>query len=283
MRNVFIALLLALAASTALADPPDEDVHRPFIANEGGPYLQFDLGFNLTFLNGNTDARLPLAHEGATTFFQSGSGLGPLIGATIGYHFSPRFALSFRADYDSRHVAKSGTLRDTCTVTDEFNNVIFNGPIDWSKSFAVTADYLSLSLLANLRFDRLYIFAGPNIGIPLGFEVSETDQIVDANSACYFFSGTADTVKVVSGTTSGTDFSTQRFSLKIGAGYLIPLTSKLSLVPQLAYDLQLSNTLDQNVQNNLSGDAGPSTLSTGINGAMRLSALQATIGLRVNL
>jgi hypothetical protein len=283
MRKILFVLLLVCAASTALADPPDEDVHRPHIAGKGHYYLQFDLGLNLTFLDGNSVARFPDAGEGETDFFQSGSGIAPLFGITLGREFSQHFALSLRADYDSRHVAMSRTVQDTCPLFDPIGNQVDATIINVSKDFAVTADYLSLSLLGNVRFDKLYLFFGPTVSLPLGFEARETDQILDTMAQCTYFYGRSDSSKTISGAYTANDVTTTRVSFKLGVGYLIPLTPKISLVPQLAYDLHLNNTLDNDVPILRMSDGGTSTAPVVVNSKMRLNALQATIGLRINL
>jgi hypothetical protein len=56
--KVFVCLLVAvLAAAPAFADPPDEDVLRPYVPDNGKWFLQFDLGLNYTFLDGNPVVR----------------------------------------------------------------------------------------------------------------------------------------------------------------------------------------------------------------------------------
>jgi hypothetical protein len=283
MRKLLFALLLTLAASTALADPPDEDVHRPHVPGRGGWYLQFDLGLNVTFLDGNTVARFPEPLDGPASLFESGTGLGPLLGATVGYQFSPRFALALRGEYDARDASNAATVQDTCPTYDLLGNRIGFTMMDVNKDFSVTADYFSLSLLGNVRFDRLYIFFGPTVSVPVGFQTSETDQILDTTAGCPYFEGSGAETNRIAGTFSNAAAADTRVSFKLGAGYLIPLSPKISLVPQLAYDLGLTDLLTTDVTNTLASPSGLESLPVLVNGKMRLSSLQATIGLRVNL
>jgi len=286
MKKLLLPLLLILAGSIAFADPPDEDVHRPYIPRRGQLYAQFDLGFNLTSLNGNDEVRLRNAGEGPTRLFESGSGLAPLISATIGYEFNSVFGVAFRADVDMRGASNSGTSIDTCMLQDGQGGVIPT-PIDIDKDYSLDLTYLSLSALATLRFDNLFFFAGPTVSLPLSRNFTENEAIVDQESPCIFFPFTTDSSKTITGSLTGSGNILQRASIKIGAGYTIPLTPRISLVPQLAYDFGLTNVFDVPEINALTrpgADAAtPQTLPTIVNPEMRLSSLQATIGLRINL
>lgn len=287
MKKIILPLMLLLACSVALADPPDEDVHRPYIPSHGQLYTQFDLGINYSFLDGNDEFRSRFEGEAPTDIFKSGSGLGPLISATIGYEFNQTFGLAFRADYDMRSASNSGSTIDTCVLTDTLTGLPLATLVGIDKEFEVSASYLSLSALAKLRFDKFYLFLGPTISVPLSRELTETEQILDSG-ACVFFPFTADAGKSASGTVSDMANSRLRASFKIGAGYMIPLTPTISLVPQLAYDFGLTDLSDAPEVNALvapgrtPGTNVPAALTT-INPEMRISSLQATIGLRINL
>ncbi len=286
MKKILLPLLLVLAGSVALADPPDEDVHRPYIPSRGQLYTQFDLGLNLTFLDGNNEFRSRIPGEGPTTLYQSGNGLAPLLSATIGYEFNQTFGLAFRADYDVRSASNSGVTIDTCLLQDVFGQIT-PVPIEVDKDYSVSISYLSLSALAKLRFDNLYLFLGPTVSVPLSRDVKQTFRILDSGT-CAYFPFTTDSSKEITGSLTSAENMKQRLSFKFGAGYMIPLTRSVSLVPQLAYDLGLTDSFQNAEINTLAkpGETEETTtllVPTVLNPKIRLSSLQATIGIRVNL
>lgn len=287
MKKILLPVLMMLSAVAAFADPPDEDVHRPIIPGRGQLYAQFDLGFNFTSLNGNdvVRARTPTI-DGPTTLYESGSGLAPLFSASIGYEFNRTVGLLLRADVDMRGASNSGTTIDTCRVQDVTGAVVLT-PVNIDKEYSLDVTYLSLSALAKFRFDQFFVFAGPSIAVPLSRNFTETNTVVDDASLCTYFPGNLDSSKVITGSVTGSNNTRQRVSFKLGAGYIIPLTSRMSLVPQLGYDFGLSDVLQDPEINALvrPGRTAETSLSlpTVVNPAMRLSSLQATIGLRINL
>lgn len=287
MKKILLPVLMMLSAAAAFADPPDEDVHRPVIPSRGQLYAQFDLGFNFTSLNGNdvVRGRTPLI-DGPTNIYQSASGLAPLFSASIGYEFNRTFGLLLRADVDMRGASNSGTTIDTCFVQDGIGGVILT-PVDVDRDYSLDVTYLSLSALAKLRFDQFFVFAGPTISAPLSRNFTETNAVADAESVCTYFPSTTDSSKVITGSATGSDNTRQRLSFKLGVGYIIPLTSKMSLVPQIGYDFGFTNVLQDPELNRLARPGATaetsSSLPTVLNPKMRLSSLQATIGLRINL
>ncbi len=282
MKRILVLLLLVAAAVPALADPPGEDVHRPYFEGGGKWYVQGDLGLNFSFLSGNPVYRTLEAQEGPTDLFNSANGLAPRIGISLGYEFSPMFALSLGAGYDAYHASNSGSTGDTCVTIDTVTGIVTQNPQSVSKTFDVDASHLTITLLGNLRFDNLIVFFGPSAGVPLGHSTSETQTVSDT-AACPFLPGTPDASTTISGSLSQSDNLKTRFSVKIGAGYVIPLTKKLSLVPQLAYEIGFTDLLKQGETNVLSTPRGVLASTSSINPAMRINALQASIGLRLNL
>lgn len=285
MRTTIRFLLFVLLSPFAIADPPDEDVHRPILPAKDGLYAQFDLGLNYSFLDGNPVIRAPLQGDGATDFYNSATGLAPLISATIGYRFTPLFALSFRADYDARYVGRSGRLRDSMALFDNFGLPIGQSVEDVDKEYSLGVDYLSFSILGNFMVDQLFVFLGPTISVPLGRDYQETNTIVDQASPYYYFPNTPSETKRITGREGSrlSDNVKQRISFKFGVGYAIPLTEKIALVPQLAYDMGLTNLLGEEEIYALHGTTGSSFRPAVLNPDMMLSSLQATIGIRINL
>ncbi|MBS1911134.1 MAG: PorT family protein [Bacteroidetes bacterium] len=284
MRRLLATILFLVSASYALADPPGEDVQRPHFESPGMWYLQFDLGVNISFLNGNPAFRQLTASENPTDLFNSASGLGPLFGVTVGYAFSDRFALSLGLDFDSRYVSRSADVVDPCPMINAVTGDTTLGTTTERKSYDVLASYVSLPLMANFRFGKAFVFLGPTFSIPIRHRVTETDRILDSASACYLLFGTPDSTKELDGALDNNANLASRVSLKLGAGYTFELTKKISLVPQIAYDIGFSDLLKANEQDVFHSKAtGTAFNGDIINGAMRLSALQLSLGLRINL
>jgi len=285
MRITLHAVLLILLATPLLADPPDEDVLRPYLEGKSGIYVQADIGLNFNFLNGNPFVRpLITTYEQETSFYRSAFGLGPVIGLSLGYEFSSHFGLTLRADYDSRSASRSGSFNDTCVLRDENSGNLLRSPMAVEKSYGVTANYLSISLLPTYRFNYLFLFAGPTLSIPLSREVEETDRIT-GETPCYYLSSGPDSSKVVSGSLTDNGNTSTRFSVKLGAGYIIRASERIDIIPQVALDLGLTDLFKADENLPMTNPANPdgTSLDVPINHQIRINTLQATIGVRVYL
>lgn len=285
MRISLYALLLVIAATPVLADPPDEDVLRPYLEGKSGIYVQADLGLNFNFLNGNPFVRpLITSYEQETSFYRSAFGLGPLIGISVGYEFSSHFGLTLRADYDVRSASRSATLNDTCVLRDAISGNVQRDPMEVQKSYSVSANYLSISLLPTYRFNYLFLFAGPTLSIPLSRKLEETDRIT-GETPCYYLAGGPDTSKVVTGSLTDNGNSATRFSIKLGAGYIIRASERIDIIPQVGLDLGLTDLYKADETLEMTNPDRPdgSSLDVPINHQILINTLQASIGVRVYL
>lgn len=285
MKTTLFTVLLLLAASPAFADPPDEDVLRPFIGGRSGLYAQFDLGLNLTFLNGNPYVRpLMTSYEQETALYRSALGLGPLVSLSIGYEFSSHFGITLRADYDGRHASKSANVNDSCVLQDPISGNNLKTPMAVAKSYSVGVNYLSISILPNYRFNNLFFFAGPTVSIPVSRNVTETNTIT-GETGCYYLSPGPDTTKSITGSLTDNGNSNTRFSVKLGVGYLFNVGTSIDLVPQLGLDLGLNRIFKNDETLEMVNSARPEGTSVPvvINRNIRLNSLQASIGVRVYL
>jgi len=284
--KVFVCLLVAvLAAAPAFADPPDEDVLRPYVPDNGKWFLQFDLGLNYTFLDGNPVVRGMFQGEADNGVLESANGLAPLFSGTIGYRFSKQVALTFGVAYDARSASRSMTGIDTCPRFDEFGTQVGIIPTAINKDYSIDVDYLSLSLLPQFYIDDLYIYLGPTVSVPLSQKMTETDMMEDPNSECVYFYNLPDSTRLISGSSTGLNAKT-RVSLKVGAGYLIPISSNIDLVPQVGFDFGLTDTFDPNgslVLQNTDPAIAANQAIYPINDKIRINSLQASLGLRINL
>jgi hypothetical protein len=292
MRKILCALLLALAAATPMfADPPDppdppkEDVLRPRIAGGSDWFLQLDAGINFTLLSGNSAVRPRLRGEQEYSEYKSATGIGPLVGLTFGHYFSPMFGLSVRVDYDGRSASNSVTRGiDTCNLFDVNGQIVSSVPMAVNKDYTVKIDYLSFSLLGNLRFEKWLFFFGPTFSIPLSGSIKENAQILDDTVSCFYFFNTPDQTKSITGDNTDKDSINTRVSLKLGVGYDFEIAKNISLIPQVAFDLGFTDTYKTPVILTSRGESGLTTAQffPAYNAAIRLNSLQATIGLRFN-
>lgn len=282
MNRILAALIFAMTPTLMLADPPKEDVHRPYKESNQW-YAQVDLGMNFSFLKFDPGFRRLTPGEGPNSMFKSADGIGVIAGATLGYKVSNDFSLSLSAAYDSRRVRRSGVAQDTCVMVDLETGETDAMLEDVRKEYNVNADYLSVSLLGNVRVDDAFFFAGPTASLPIAHSVGETDRIVDETSDCYYLFDTPSASKTVSGETRAKDNLDKRYSLKLGAGYEIHVAPGISIVPQLAYDLNFSDMLKDDEMLTAHTPDGSVAGSATIARSMRLSSLQATVGLRINL
>ncbi len=289
MKKLLPLLVLPLLTIAVYADPP-EDVLRPYASkSEGHWFTQLDIGLNWSFLNtgDNTMRTLLTAIEGDDTkdYLQSANGLAPLISASIGYAFNDMFGLRFGAAYDSRSVSRTETTVDLC----DMGVALVDERID--KDYTVRADYLSLSLLWDIYIDDFMVYLGPSASIPLSMNIEETFTVSDPESDCAYFPGGIDESPTVSAELSDNELMESRFSFKLGIGYMMPIGTTTDVVFQLGYDIGLTNLLSEpgimTFRNpEFDYDAHPDPLPglpVAVSDVMKVSSLQATVGIRFNL
>ena len=277
-------MLLLVAAVPALADPPNEDVLRPHVGGPGNFFLQLDAGLNLNWLDGNPYLRPLMSYEQETSLYKSALGLSPILGLSLGYDFSSHFTLQLRADYDNRYISRSASLIDTCVLRDALTGNDIRNPMPVSKSYSLSASYLSISLLPAYRFEDLFIYAGPTVSLPLSRAQKETDNITD-DGPCYYLAPGPDTTKSVSGSLDNSDNLDTRFSLKVGVGYIFPVSSSIDFIPQVGLDFGLNGLFknDENLVMTNQASPGATGISVPINHDSRINSFQVTLGLRFHL
>ena len=118
------ALLGITMGTTALADPPGEDILYPEGSERSGTagkmYLQFDVGANQSELYGAEGIHGGVGEPGIIPgYLKSANGTAPYVAATIGYQVTPAFSLALRFDYYMRFASNSGDVISTCVDYDE--------------------------------------------------------------------------------------------------------------------------------------------------------------------
>lgn len=287
MRRIFFLLAASLITVTypVLADPPQEDVLRPRLEGLIGLYVEFDPGLNFTLLDGNPYVRpLITSYEQETSLYRSAVGVAPYLGLSVGYEFSSHLGISFHAAYDDRFASNSGTMIDTCFVTDEVTGNSIANRMEARKEYSVRTRYISFALLPNYRFDNILFFVGPTVSIPFSRRIHETNSIVD-DSPCFYLTPGDDTTRVISGAVTDIANVSTRISLKLGLGYVFNMTPWVDLVPQLALDVGLSNLLKQDETLRMTNPNRPegSSVSVPVNHQIQLNTVQAIIGIRVHI
>lgn len=286
MKRIAPLLLLVLMAVHSLrADPPREDVLRPRSEGSSSMFVEFDGGINLTFLDGNPYVRpLLTSYEQETAIYRTAGGAGPYIGLSIGREFSSGFGLTAQVAYDARIAGNSSIMIDTCILVDPISGNLQRDRMEVHKEYTVCVDYLSVALLPHYKFDNLFFVAGPAFSFPITRRIEETNEIID-DSPCYYLVPGDDTTRVVTGSLTDVDNARARFSLKFGLGYLINLTSRIDIVPQLGFDVGLTDVLKEDEMLRMVNAAHPegNSVTVPINRQMRINSLQAMVGIRVHL
>jgi hypothetical protein len=298
MRPIFAFLIGLIVLSGVLrADPPDEDVLRPFVPSTGHFYVDLHAGLTFGMLNGNSQYRQLIIGGGldeatqALSYFESGSGLAPNIGVGIGYAFSPKLSVTLDAAYDAFATSNSATTDDLFFTQDAFGDTTFQARVPNTRRLHVNAAYFSLGLFLEGHFDRFMIYAGPSVGLPLSRDIGETMSVPDSGLGVFYPGSSLKTHNLITNTTGDTNMLT-RVAVRFGVGYTFPMTSKINLLARLDYDLGLSELLKANEDLELRPNPVDSDASTfaarlpaafPINAKMKLSGIKAMIGVRINL
>jgi hypothetical protein len=304
MRRAILLAGLLVCASPVFADPPSENVLFPDVGSATSWYIEPHAGIDYSFIDGNPAIRAPMSYagperspvtgEGEPTgptvldIYEDASGLAPLVGVTIGVQLSPTIGLELDLAYDSRRGSASGMTRDLCEIRD----TITNEPIGtvWepaNKEITIGADYLSLGLVGTFGFKQFFFYAGPSVGIPLARTVDETTSWADETTPCRYFFGTADESMELVGVLDESVETATRVSLKLGVGVHVAIGSRVELVPRVGYDLGFTDLFTGSGAYTLrapgSAEFTPNFLGAELNNAVRVSSLQASLGVRILL
>lgn len=285
MRKFLSVLLVLAVASSLKADPPDEDILRPRIPKHGKFFVGADAGLNTSWFDANPIYRAFFPSEEESRMFRSAFGFEPFGSVSFGINFTQNIRVHIRGDYDARVAIRSGATVDTSTIIDAVTNeVVARIPTDVEKEYRLDVTYLTVSLLGEYSIDQLFIFLGPSWATPFKRTYTETDHIRDANSIGMYFSNTPDSTRDIVAEVSGTDNVSSILSIKLGVGYMIPMSEKLSFVPQIGFDFPFGTALkaDEDYEFRSATGSGGGSLLTRLNHNMYFRALQASVGLRLS-
>ncbi len=220
-----------------------------------------DLGMNYNMFSQNVDMA-------PTNFlnkpFESGSGFSPFFDAYVDIGLSKMFGLQIKLSYDTKNYGND--MSDTDTLTgfyyfDDGSTPIAGAEITTTKrEFTVKSAYLGITPLLRINAtDKLFFTIGPSIQFGLGKIKYTEDYTTEApegfNTLFYDADGngvpddinnngnlTDDWFRSLNGSQES-DPQSPRIAIEAGAGYLIPLAPKISLVPKLGFQYFLTPVL----------------------------------------
>ncbi len=273
--SVIGALALLAIATTAHADPP-EDVLRPQAKEQQKFFIEVGLGLNYSMMNGTFRKVEP--YEGPTDMFASADGLGILLSISPAYQVTSNFQVLLRYDFDVRSVGNSATTTDYCTDSPTTDSVSVD------KTYGATMTYNSVSLLGRYYLDQFFVFGGLTYGNESSTSVTG-EQNIDPTAGCFYFPNNPDATTDIVADESNVLLHNDRWSIKLGVGYVFNVTPRISLLPQLNYDVAL-NHVGQGILNFRPKDNPQSANSTAFvvnpNNDLSLNSLQFLLGIRYN-
>lgn len=251
-----------------------EDVLRPGTTTGGGASssssgrsssssrtpiaLGVDLGMNYNMFSNNTD-------QAATNFlnkpFESASGFSPFVSAYIDIGLSKILGLQIKLSYDMKNYGNDMSDVDTLGgfyYFDDGSTPVAGAEIVTTKrELEIESSYLAIAPLLRINAtDNLFFTVGPSIQFGLGKINYKEEYTTEApegfNSLFYDVNGdglpddlnnngdlTDDWFRSLT-EEAEIDHQSPRVAIEVGAGYLIPLSSNISLVPKLGFQYFLT-------------------------------------------
>jgi hypothetical protein len=282
--SLFILLVLAIPAAADPPGPDDETVLRPDPSAGSDWFGQVQGGLNFTILQGNSAVRQQGGFEQPSSIYKSSTGLGGIVGGSFGYYFTPNFGLMLSGDYDVRYASASANTIDSCLGRSSSGSVVTRLPLPTHKEYSVRADYISLTLVGIYQYQNWQLSIGPSISFPRSGRIQESSDILDDSGSCFYLQDTPDQTRHIVGVNAQQDSLNTRVSIELGVGYIIRLSKKFAIVPQVAFDFGLTHTYSDHQALHTTGDvSGQDIINFPLyNKGITLHALQMTIGFRFN-
>jgi hypothetical protein len=178
----------------------------------------------------------------------SATGISPHVGIFAGFDFSSTIGVLLRLAYDNKYVNKS------LTGTDYSYNAISGFTEHPMKvDVSMNASYLSFTPLLKIQATPdLFFTVGPTLQFLLGDVETKWSPTVTDNSAFLneflfwqsmgFGSTYSETITIKDAGSDSVAY-TPRLGLEAGIGYKIPISNNIFIVPQIRYQLMLTNVL----------------------------------------
>ena len=247
IRCCFILALVPFAIAGAGDDvgatSPGGDVLRPRAGMAGKLLVGFDAGLVYARYSGTHAYRSPAAWEYAELWnsFEGGSGLGFVFDAVIDVPLSARFGLVGRLGYQRREDSYEGAFVNPMFAIDLNTGFPIAATLDGRVRQRFTAVTAALLLRWQLQPKGWYLLGGVAAGSYSGSGGDFTQSIVAPGDLTYLNAQlqptTSRTVTIDPYTVS--DFLSTRWSFVVGIGTQLPLSERLSIVPELRVDLPL--------------------------------------------
>ncbi len=223
-------------------------VIRPHGRAEGDDYhfqrwpfiLGFEAGLNYNLFSQKMEWFIP--HGTVFDGLTSAGGLSPFFGVVIGAPIDETLTLMLRISYDMKNFSKTTSGNDLDGVLGRAHTM--NLTVD------VTSAYFTLTPQLLINLDENWFLSG---AIPIQFltgniettwKPTSVDGTVLSNFAFWnalgFGNVTGGEATFVAGTGGAETPIKTRIGLEIGAGYKIPLTNTIWLVPQARFQFMLS-------------------------------------------
>lgn len=244
IRTVSAFILLLASAWTGFAQSAN-----PLLAPIPPNRVGVDIGLNINSMGGSFKSDCDCE-------FASGSGNAFLAGGVVEMHLTQRIAVMGRLAMDQRALSSSQDIVGPQLVYHQSTNTL--DTVQATLHESATSRFVYVTLTPMIRFDilkNLYVAAGPAFGLAIG----TTLRVEEATDGGYSFLDGTSTRIIQDGSVPNS--SAFRLGLDALLGYEYDLTSKFTLVPQVAFDMPITS---------LASD----------NSAWKLTTIQALLGLR---
>ena len=254
LSKTFLLVLLFISFSQILM--AQENVLKPKtpakeVARDDAEYDYYPIGFGIEAgINYNMfsqtlswESEVP---QSIFNVFKSASGISPYFAVAADFPINGQMGIQAKIAYDGR--SYSNTYTGVAEYYDFVNLVYLDG--DEEQKLEITGADISISALFRYNFARnLVLTVGPMISLPAGDYTQKLTQ-TSLSEGRYFYDEEGNAYKVNVRTDKITDIKT-RFGLDLGLGYKIPLSSSMTLIPQVRFNFMLSKiTDDQTVVDN---------------------------------
>jgi hypothetical protein len=223
MKKLIIVVVLYTFSHSVYAQSPDEGVPPLLLGIGGGVQFAWHSGAITTYEG---------AYECCT--FADGTGAGMVLGARGIFHLSGPFSLRAGIGME-RHDGEFSSVRLAYPMLSSNNTVEY---VDLDE--ALDTRLSSLTLEAEMQYlvlsPGLYLSAGPALHIPMTREWTHTTTIT-APSDVRFLDGSTSRTLVDGEIPDASPW----LSLRLGAGALLPVTSRMYVNPEVLYSIALSN------------------------------------------
>ncbi len=244
MKKQILYLLIILAVFPALAQ---EDVLRP----KGRPVedmgmadrtsyksmwtIGFNAGLNFNFYSADLSWN-PEITNSPFAVYESGFAISPYFDVFADVHVTEMIGFRFNIAYDSKKINET----NTGDMEYSQDGIVADGEVDNRTNLDINGNYLGIGAMLRVNAtDRLSLFAGPSVLIPVGdFNENLTEILLTEDDV--FFNENLMKVR-------DRDFNVNEkvvFAFEFGGGYKFFISESISLVPQLFVQIPLASYED---------------------------------------